>query len=263
MNQYTLTRLTPEGSLAGESGTVTSMSHDANTVAANMTIDVFFNYFNQLMLINPPSDADRSMVERMAQIGIAPGATFNLANFNTEEQAVMRNIPQMVINDLITYGRELLPTVNGWSSTSVDGMGNYGTNYQFRAFIALTGIGANLPEDAVYFSAVHLDGTLRYVLRFEADQIPPVNAFWSLTLYESNYLFDNTLGRYTIGDRNVVPNSDGSIEIYIQHSSPGTDKEHNWLLSPLNGIYSLTLRAYIPKTELINGSWSIPQIIAN
>ena len=261
MNQYTLTRLTPNSPLAEDGGPDISMSHDANTVLAGMAIDVFFNYLNWLMTINPPSSADSNIVRRMAEIGIAPGATFNLADFSAEEQDTMRGIPQRVIAGLVSAAGQFLQPVNGWSSTIASGMGNYGTNYQLRALIALTGIGANLPEDAVYFSVGRLDGTQSYVLRFEADQIPPVNAFWSLTLYEGNYLFNNALRRYTVGDRSgLVPNADGSVEIYIQNTSPGTDKANNWLPAPSSGSFNLSLLAYIPQEEMLNGSWSIPQI---
>ena len=268
METYTLTRHPSSGPLAKEDGPVISMINDANEVVAGMPIDVFFNYLNHLMVINPPSSADHNngIVRRMAGIGVGPGATFNLAHFSAEEQAAMLSIPQKVMADLIRrgqYEREFLPVLEtGWSSTMANGMGNYGTNYPFRAFIALTGIGANLPLDAVYFSVAGLDGSQRYVLRFPSGETPPVVAFWSLTLYAGDYLSENTLRRYAVGDRSgLAANEDGSIDIYIQHTNFGIEsgKMNNWLPAP-GGNFNLTLRAYIPKEDLLNGSWRMPQI---
>ena len=270
MQQYRLTRLTPDSAFAEESGPDISMTDDVNKVVAEMPIDVFFNYLNHLMVINPPTAADRrnGIVQRMARIGVAPGAVFNLADFSSAEQALMLDIPRKLIVSLASE-QQYLQSVNGWNSTMAEGMGNYGTNYKFRASIAVPLLAANLPDDAVYFSreldetGAPLNGSQKYILRFATSQTPPVNenAFWSLTLYEGNYLSENTIGRYAVGDRsNLVENADGSIEIYIQHTNPGVDKENNWLPAPA-GNFNLTLRAYIPKPQLLDGSWKIPQII--
>jgi len=109
-----------------------------------------------------------------------------------------------------------------------------------RAFIAYFGLGANLPEDAVYPSTNvdsagnPLEGSGKYVMHFDADNLPPVRAFWSLTAYDKrDLLVENPINRYAIGDRNDLTfNDDGSLDIYIQNTDPGKDKESNWLPSP-------------------------------
>ncbi|HEY7574552.1 MAG TPA: DUF1214 domain-containing protein, partial [Thermoanaerobaculia bacterium] len=144
------------------------------------------------------------------------------------------------------------------------------TNYIQRALITAVGLGANLPQDAVYpTSEVDADGkpysgANRYVLRFEKDQMPPVDGFWSLTMYDRNYFFvDNPLHRYTVSSRNkFVPNADGSVDIYIQNESPGKGKEANWLPAP-GDKFILMMRLYWPKEtppSLLDGTWKIPGI---
>jgi len=277
IQQYTLERHTPNGALAEEINLPNiSMTDDVNKVAKDMPIDVFFNYLNQLMVINPPLAADNSIVKRMATIGVAPGATFNVAQFSAKEQEAMQNIPQERVEYYDQHGQDYFLKVNGWNSTNIPAMGIYGTDYGLRASIAVPLLAANLPADAVYLSreldatGAPLNGSKKYKLRFEAGQIPPIDnrAFWSLTLYEGNYLSAAGTAypgaaRYAVQDSFLVPNTDGlstgSIEIYIQNDNPGSDKEINWLPAP-SGDFNLTLRAYIPKPELLNGSWSVPQI---
>jgi len=147
-------------------------------------------------------------------------------------------------------------------------MGEYGTNYDFRAFIAYFGLGANLPEDAVYPSTVidsdgnPLDGSVKYIIHFEKDDLPPVNAFWSLTAYDKrDLLVENPINRFAIGDRgNLTFNEDGSLDIYIQNLSPGVDKDSNWLPSPREGRLNLTLRLYWPEQEALDYSWQPPAV---
>jgi len=132
-----------------------------------------------------------------------------------------------------------------------------------QAYIALIGLGANVPEDAVYpISNVDsegqpYDGSNRYVIHFEKGEFPPVRGFWSLSMYdEEMYFVDNPIRRYVIGDRDKLQfNKDGSLDIYIQHASPGKDKESNWLPAP-PGDFDLVLRAYWPTLEVLTGGWN-------
>jgi hypothetical protein len=146
-------------------------------------------------------------------------------------------------------------------------MGNYGSSYLQRAYIALIGLGANVPEDAVYPMAnvdsdgKPYDGRHRYVLHFNKDELPPVRGFWSLSVYDHEmYFVDNPIRRYAIGDRDKLQfNKDGSLDIYFQHKSPGKDKESNWLPAP-SGKFDMVLRAYWPMMGAITGEWNPPPV---
>ena len=127
--------------------------------------------------------------------------------------------------------------------------------------MALIGLGANLPEDAVFPRATvdadgqPLTGAHRYVIRFPNGEQPPVNAFWSLTMYDAKQAFvQNPIKRYAIGDRDKLKlNSDGSLILYIQHDSPGRDKESNWLPAP-KGTFNVLMRLYWPKKAVVDGT---------
>jgi hypothetical protein len=156
--------------------------------------------------------------------------------------------------------------VNGWSLTY--DMGKYGTRYAYRAAWTYFGVGGNVLEDAFYPLAQTdadknpLDAANKYTLTFTKDQIPPASAFWSLTMYDFDaYLVPNPLNRYALGDRsNLKSEKDGSLTIYLQNTSPGKDKESNWLPTPSSGKFKVALRLYIPKPEVTNGKWLPPAI---
>jgi hypothetical protein len=232
-----------------------------NDVVINMPVEKFFNYMNQLMTINPPAREDKSAVERFATIGIAPGQRFDLSKFNSRVQEVLRKIPEETLTGLKKKMGDRGKLVNGWNPIT-EKQGAYGTDYKQRALIAVAGLGANLPEDAVYPSTSSdaegnpLDGANKYQLHFDKEQTPPANAFWSITMYDpSGFFVPNDLDRFAIGDRsNLKINADGSTDIFIQHSSPGKEKETNWLPAP-EGPFHLVLRVYWPKDEMINGTW--------
>jgi hypothetical protein len=102
----------------------------------------------------------------------------------------------------------------------------------------------------------------KYVLHFNQDELPPVGAFWSLTMYDAEgFQVANPLNRFAIGDRDALKfNNDGSLDLYIQNESPGTDKESNWLPAPKSGKLALTLRLYAPKPQVADGRWNPPAI---
>jgi hypothetical protein len=145
-------------------------------------------------------------------------------------------------------------------------MGNYGTDYLQRACVELIGLGANLPEDAIYpvcyvdVDGRPLTGESRYVWHFDAGGLPPVRAFWSATLYDAEgFQVANELNRFAIGDRDDLSfNDDGSLDILIQRDRPegGTS---NWLPTPEGG-FNLCARLYYPKPEVLDGSWSPPPV---
>jgi hypothetical protein len=205
----------------------------------------------------------------LASIGIIAGEKFNLSVFESETQKELNSIPEKSHDTWHNLGEKGNPDLikNGWLYMT-KGMGDYGIDYDFRAFIAYFGLGANLPEDAVYPSTTidsdgnPLDGSEKYIIHFKKDDLPPVNAFWSLTAYDKrDLLVENPINRFAVGDRDKLTfNEDGSLDIYIQNSSPGSDRESNWLPSPMGGRLNLTLRLYWPKHEVINHSWKTPAV---
>ena len=167
--------------------------------------------------------------------------------------------------------KEKAPTVarvvNGWQMNT-DTMGVYGDYYLKRAIIAQIGLGANQPEDAFYpLNVSDADGKPvmaenKYVLHFDKDQLPPVGAFWSLTMYDAEgFQVANPINRFAIGDRDALKyNADGSLDLYVQNENPGPDKEANWLPAPKSGPLGLTMRLYAPKQQALDGGWNAPPI---
>ncbi len=227
----------------------------------------FFAYAAELMKINPPHSTDHDMVARLTRIGIVPGKSFD---FDKAEPAVKKALEKAAGDALKTMQEKattIIPVVNGWQ-VATDTMGVYGNSYLKRAIIAMVGLGANPPEDAVYPMSVvdaegkPLDAASKYVLRFKKDEIPPVEAFWSLTLYDKDgFPVPNELKRQALGDRDKLKfGSDGSLEIYIQAGSPGKDKKANWLPAPKSGPFGVVLRLYAPKREVLDGRWVPPAV---
>jgi hypothetical protein len=150
---------------------------------------------------------------------------------------------------------------------NTDTMGVYGNYYLKRAIVAQQGLGANLVEDAIYplnladSEGKPLDGTSKYTMRFDKSSLPPVNAFWSITLYdEAGFQVGNVLERFAVSSwMPFVYNGDGSLDLYFQNESPGKDKEANWLPAP-KGPFNLTMRLYAPKSDALTGRWNPPAV---
>jgi hypothetical protein len=146
--------------------------------------------------------------------------------------------------------------------------GRYGTNYMVRALAARFFLGVLPAEDAVYLSCLKdstgqpLKGAQRYSIHFEKGQLPPVKAFWSLTLYDNDgYFTTNAIKRFSIGDRDALKfNGDGSLDLYIQHDSPGAERESNWLPAPATG-FNLALRMFWPDEQVVKGAWTPPPVV--
>ena len=195
-----------------------------------------------------------------------PGAKFSIEAFDAAtRKAIDEGIAaaQQQVRDQESKMGEM---VNGWQIAR--DLGRYGTKYPYRAAWTFFGVGGNLVEDALYPLTVvdsdgqKLSGTNKYELRFAKGQTPPVDAFWSLTLYDKDsYLVDNSLNRYALGDRSGCKlGDDGSLTIYLQAESPGKDKESNWLPTPKDGAFKLALRLYVPKAQVADGSWKPPAV---
>jgi hypothetical protein len=151
---------------------------------------------------------------------------------------------------------------------NTDTMGVFGNYYLKRAIITQVGLGANLPEDAVYplnladQTGKALDGASKYTLHFDKGAMPPASAFWSVTLYDSDgFQVANSLNRFALSSwMRFKFNSDGSLDLYFQNESPGADNEANWLPAPKRP-FSLTMRLYAPKSEALTGQWNPPPVI--
>jgi hypothetical protein len=247
------------------------ISADVDTAPVDQTsrlsASAFLTRLAGLMGPNPPADDDEPMVRRLRMIGLVPGESFALDRLPVPLAAAVASG--------VAAGRERLEAlakappqelVNGWLIERR--VGRYDTNYMLRAHVALVGLGANLPEDAIYPMAVvdgegaKLTGSNRYLLHFPADALPPVDAFWSVTMYdERHFLVKNPIERYAVGDRQPLHfNPDGSLDVFIQNADPGRERHANWLPAPPDG-FNLILRLYSPRKAVLDGAWSPPPVV--
>jgi len=223
----------------------------------------YFKYGADLMKQHPPHVSDWSILARMKRIGIEPGK-FDSTKIGSDALA-------SGTAEGLKYMAEKLPTLarvaNGWQMNT-DTMGVYGDYYLKRAIVAMVGLGANQPEDAIYpLNVADADGDPvlgehRYVLHFAKGNLPPAEAFWSLTMYDAEgFQVANPINRFAIGDRDGLKfNADGSLDLIIQNENPGPDQEANWLPAPKSGKLGLTMRLYAPKAEALDGRWNPPAI---
>ncbi|MGE8065603.1 DUF1254 domain-containing protein [Pseudomonas sp. NPDC089569] len=231
-----------------------------------MSAASYFAYAAELLKIHPAHSTDQPMLAQLKRIGIEPGKSFSLDALDPDIKAALQTVPQDA-QALMNWKVETLArVVNGWSMNT-DTMGVYGNYYLKRAIIAQLGLGANLPEDAIYplnlgdANGKALEGANKYVLHFDKGQHPPVNAFWSITLYDpEGFQVGNGLNRFAVSSwMPFKNNADGSLDIYFQNESPGKELEANWLPAP-KGPFNLTMRLYGPKAEALNGKWNPPAI---
>ena len=233
----------------------------------------YFKLFADLLKTNPPVAADAPMVEKLAKIGVVPGQDFDASKLDSAVAKAIGDAPKPAPDKIQAWAKDGIAAgdntfQNGWLFTTKTGQ--YGTNYLQRAYVTWIGLGANLPQDAVYPTSEGPDqdtkysGANKWVMHFDKGQLPPVRGFWSLTMYGADYFFvDNPLNRYTLSQRNALKeNADGSVDLYIQADSPGTDKESNWLPAPKDR-FVLMLRMYWPTEtppSIIDGSWKVPAV---
>jgi len=227
----------------------------------------------------PPPEADKPLLERLAADQIGPGlhptkSNVTAATLQGLREAVVQG-PNQVLLDIKTLITTGFAAHNGWL---VGGLGKYGTNYLLRAEADRLGVGAPTPNLSIYplaltdHNGVKLNGSAtRYVVHFPPSDFPiPVQAFWSMTMYESNGFFvANPLERFTLGDRsNLHYNEDGSLDIYVQTAEPATQVEQdNWLPAPAGG-FQMIMRLYgVPEEEIPRiieggpGNWQPPTVL--
>jgi hypothetical protein len=228
----------------------------------------FFTRFSQILKNAPPASADKPMLDRLASLGIIPGQDFDSSKLSAEQRQTFESAVEEARNQIKREWKNQKFAIkeNNWN-VLITNMGNYGTDYLQRAVVAYGGLGANLPQDAIYpmtfvdSQGQPLNGMNQYVIHFGKDQIPPVDGFWSITLYNDRQFFvENPINRYVIGSHNDLKfNSDGSLDIYIQNASPGRDKEANWLPAP-QGNFNLIMRLYQPRKQVLDGLWQLPYV---
>jgi hypothetical protein len=231
-----------------------------------MSGDKFFPYAAELLKLHPPHLTDQPIIAQMKRIGVEPGKSFDMSKVDPVVKKALEDAPAAGQKLMEWKTPTLARVVNYWS-TNTDTMGVYGNYYLKRAIIAQIGLGANLPEDAIYpfnladETGKSLDGASKYTIHFEKGAYPPVHAFWSLTLYDSDgFQVANSLNRFAVSSWMPFKyNPDGSLDLYFQNESPGMDKEANWLPAP-KGPFNLTMRLYSPKSDALTGKWNPPPI---
>jgi hypothetical protein len=238
----------------------------------------FFEYLDLMLQFAPAGPEEEGIRAKLASIGIGPGKKFAFKDLSLEHKAAiglgMKEGDKKVDEAVAQIGKK----INGWAVGAAQGdRAYYNGNWGLRSAAARAGIYGNDAVEAMYpltktlADGTELDGSKHtYTLNFAKDQFPPVNAFWSVTMYDgkTQLLIKNPINRYLINSPmlpGMKKNSDGSLTLYLQKDSPGKDKESNWLPAPDGPIY-LVMRLYWPKTEPPSilppgeGTWQPPAI---
>ncbi|MFC3552277.1 DUF1254 domain-containing protein [Lysobacter cavernae] len=243
------------------------MKADPPKVVDQMDAATYYSQFAELLKDNPPTSIDYPIIHRLERAGFKVGASFDLGKApDNIRSAFERGYADGKALVVAEGDKAAGKGGKGWVYTTRSG--TYGTDYLYRAAIAQCCVGENLPQDAVYPALSSdsegrpLDGNHKYVLHFDKGQSPPVDAFWSVTAYDTDgYFIPNAIKRQAIGDRDkLVANADGSLDLYIQADSPGADKEGNWL-PVAKAPFTLLLRLYSPREEFLEGHWAPPAVV--
>ena len=267
---YTITPLSQWGRSAQPRHQKINPAADVDTAPKDqvdaMSTGIFFNYAANLMAIDRPHLTDGPMLARMRRIGLEPGKPFRISKAPAAVQAGLAIVPEegrrQMIERLPAMGR----VVNGWQMNT-DNFGAYGNDYRKRAMVAMFGLGSLPSEDAIHpVNVATAEGTPtvgehRYAMHFRKGDLPPVRAFWSITMHDrEGFPVRHPFSRPSIGDRDALKyGSDGSLDIYIQNERPSEDKVSNWLPSG-DGMGGITMSLYSPRIEALDGRWAPPFI---
>jgi hypothetical protein len=226
-----------------------------------------FAMLNRFLAWELPTLAETPLMERLAAINVGPYQDFDLFGFPPEIAKAIGEGAASGHAKVEEKGNHLSQNIGGW--LYMPPMGDYGTDYLFRSAVAWKFIYTNSPAEALYPIAetdgdgAKLSGENKYVLEFPAGALPPVDAFWSLTLYDgvSRLMVKNPIDRYSIGDRTpgLEQGADGSLKIVIQHDDPGEGARANWLPAP-EGPFYIIARLYMPREEAQDGTYRLPAI---
>jgi hypothetical protein len=242
------------------------MKTPPKTQVDSMSAGKYFSYAAEVLKLQPPHVTDQPMLAQLKKIGIEPGKSFDITKLDPVVQKALQNAPGEAQKLMAWKLPRLARVANGWSMNT-DTVGVYGNYYLKRAVLAQQGLGANVPEDAIYpinlgdESGKPLDGANKYTITFEKGAAPPVSAFWSITLYDAEgFQVGNSLDRFAVSSWMPFKyNTDGSLDLYIQNESPGKEQEANWLPAP-KAPFNLLLRMYAPKSEALIGKWNPPAV---
>ncbi|MFE3224012.1 DUF1254 domain-containing protein [Nocardia sp. NPDC059228] len=231
----------------------------------------FFKVLNFTLKYAPVKPEEKELRERFAKIGIGPNGDFDPATLSAEQRTAIEGGMADAWAELHTFQKDQLQTGKVDSGQLFGSAEQLEGNYLYRMAGAVMGILGLPGVEAMYFpltndsSGAKLNGAGNYTLTFPAGQLPPVKAFWSVTMYKlpEILLVDNPINRYLINSPmlpNLVRNPDGGITLYLQHTSPGSEKEANWLPTPA-GDFEMILRTYWPEQAITDGSWTPPKVV--
>lgn len=256
----------PAEPVAGHVDPEVDMKTPPKTAVDTMPAGKFFAYAAEILKSQPPHITDQPILARMQRIGIERGKSFDIDKVDPAIKSALETAPADAQKLMAWKTSSLARVVNGWSMNT-DTMGVYGNYYLKRAMVAQLGLGANLPEDAIYplnladDTGKPLDGANAYIVHFAKGEAPPANAFWSIPLYDAEgYQASNSLNRFALSSWMPFKyGPDGSLDLYVQSESPGADRQANWLPAP-KGPFNLTMRLYAPKSDVLTGKWSPPPV---
>jgi len=236
-------------------------------LVAGMDAAAFFNVFAEVQSRNPAHANDNPMRERLHRVGLGGPQPFYFSRLDPAVQQALVDARPEAGRRIADNVARLSQDSNGWSMV-LNGIGTYGTDYARRAAVAYVGLGANKPEDVIYpVTAIDAKGEAlraerRYVLHFDKAQLPPVDAFWSLILYDDGHAFAaNPEQRYAVRSTDPLRyNADGSLDLIVQRKNPGVELAANWLPAPDEGPFMLNMRLYWPKNAALDGNWAPPAV---
>lgn len=221
--------------------------------------ETFFDELPDVLREVPPLPGEQALY---AQMQAVLDAAAKDPAIKDELKQVAVDTDKTLVGPLFQFSNNGVPVGNGW--TTAPNGGRFGYDYVTRTAIARSNMFVNRPEETRYFyldvdsQGARLNGANHYTVTYKT--LPPVNGFWSLTVYNEHHLFEpNSLNRYSVGtkNKNLKYNADGSLTLYVQNESPGADKESNWIPAP-KGDFSLYQRTYWPKQDVIDGKWTPP-----
>ncbi|MEN3223203.1 DUF1254 domain-containing protein [Mycolicibacterium porcinum] len=230
----------------------------------------FFQILNFILKYAPEVPSEKDLRARFATIGIAPDGDFDPATMSKETLQAVQDGMADAWTEVNAFKKDKLDT---GQVTSADLFGTREAlkdNYLYRMAAAVLGIYGNTAQEAIYpvlavdTTGAPLTGAGNYTVRFAPGQLPPVNSFWSATMYKmpQSLLVANPINRYLINSPmlpGLAKDADGGVTIYVQHQSPGPEKEANWLPAP-EGPFQMILRLYWPKEEALDGTWHAPKV---
>jgi hypothetical protein len=239
------------------------------TPEAQRTSIEFYNILDFVLQFCPTVPSEQDLMARFARIGVGGGKSFDASRLSPEMRTAIEQGMADALADLAALQKRIdaKEVTSGQMFGTRDFLKN---NYLYRMGAAVNGIYGNSEAEAIYpvlaldNEGQKLDGSHRYTLHFAPGQLPPVNAFWSLTMYRMPeiLLVDNPIDRYLL-NAPMLPqftrDADGGLTLYIQNESPGKAKESNWLPAP-KGWFMVVMRLYWPKEEALSGKWVAPQL---